>query len=920
MSDVNPYLWAKKTEKDGREWWLPLEQHLYDTYQVSGRLWELWLNKGQKELISNCLDEPDEETAKQLIEFLGAVHDIAKATPVFQIKQSFANSNDLDIRLLERLERDGFTDISNVKFPSPNKSHHALAGETLLFWYGVNDDIASIIGGHHGKPLDNKWQYKDQSSYLENYFQEEFVDSPVYQKWEKVQKEIFQWALESAGFKKVSDLPKITQTGQVILSGLLIMADWIASNEDYFPLLDIDSLNVEDQETRFLNGWKKWFKSFPWDPVSYLDSQELYSQRFDFKPNNIQKTLSNVIEKTEDPGVFILEAPMGIGKTEAALVGVEQLAKKTGRSGLFFGLPTQATSNGMFPRINSWLKNIKNDHGESLPIRLAHGKAALNKEFSSLARNVDIDGEGNGSVFVNEWFSGRKTTSLDDFVVGTVDQFLLIALKQKHLALRHLGFSRKVVVIDEVHAYDSYMNQYLLEAIQWMGAYGVPVIILSATLPAERREKLIKNYIRGKGERIKKNQISPKIFNNDSYPLITYTEGKEVKQVQNFKSEGSKKVTIKSCDEDNLDQLISDLSQGEGVIGIIVNTVKRAQEIAENCALKYGSDRVELLHSNFIATDRTAKEDDLLNMIGKSAERPKQKIIVGTQVMEQSLDIDFDVLISDLAPMDLLIQRIGRLHRHDIQHPQQFMKPTLYILGVNDELEFESGSEFIYGGYLLTRTQYYLPDILTLPDDISPLVQKVYDKSEINLSVELEKKYRQLEMQYNDKIKNKKDKASVYRLDDPEQKNSRRPKTLIGWLDYSARDEGEERASAQVRDSNETIEVVALKKVGTGYGVFEEEKDLSDQINDFKIAKKIAQHTLRLPYALSYPGMIDRTIDMLEKENNKYLSNWQEQAWLKGSLGIIFDEENQYYLNGYLLHYDSKFGLSYEKREENGKI
>src|SRR5699024_1762510 len=240
----------------------------------------------------------------------------------------------------------------------------------------------------------------------------------------------------------------------------------------------------------------------------------------------------------------------------------------TGRSGLFFGLPTQATSNGMFSRINSWLKKVKTDYGENLPIRLAHGKAALNKEFSSLARNVDIDGEGDGSVFVNEWFSGRKTTALDDFVVGTVDQFLLLALKQKHLALRHLGFSRKVVVIDEVHAYDSYMSQYLLEAIQWMGAYGVPVIILSATLPVERREKLIKSYIRGKGERVKKNQISSKFFNNDSYPLITYTEGKEVKQVQNFKSEGSKKVTIKSCDEDNLDQLISDLSQGEGVIGI----------------------------------------------------------------------------------------------------------------------------------------------------------------------------------------------------------------------------------------------------------------------------------------------------------------------------------------------------------------
>lgn len=919
--NINPYLWAKKIEKNGRLLWLPLSQHLEDTHRVSERLWELWLNNGQRKLIIDSLSYPTEEKAKQLVQFLGAIHDIAKATPAFQIKKGFANSTDLDIQLLERLERDGFNGITQLKLPSSNKSHHALAGETLLSWYGVNEDIHSIISGHHGKPVDKKKEYEQQSSYLENYFQEESPNSSIYQKWEEVQYEIFQWALKSSGFAHINDLPKITQQGQVILSGLLIMSDWIASNEEFFPLLTIDELETEDQEVRFANGWKKWFKSLPWEEKLYSEPEELYTKRFGFNtPRDVQKKLTNTIEETEDPGIFILEAPMGIGKTEASLVGVEQLAAKTGRNGLFFGLPTQATSNGIFPRINSWLTSIKDEIGENLPIRLAHGKAALNKEFSSLARNVDIDGEDNGSVFVNEWFSGRKTSALDDFVVGTVDQFLLLALKQKHLALRHLGFSKKVVIIDEVHAYDAHMGQYLMRAIQWMGTYGVPVLILSATLPAKSRKKLVKSYLRGKNEKVQKNQLETNFFQTDAYPLITYTDGKEIKQLQDFEKDKTKQVMVHRCDEDDLGQLLDNLTQGNGVIGIIVNTVRRAQKLARQCVEKYGSEYVELLHSNFIATDRMKKENELIEMIGKGAARPKQKIIIGTQVMEQSLDIDFDVLISDLAPMDLLIQRIGRLHRHDIQRPKQFTKAALYILGTNQELEFEDGAEFIYGGYLLTRTQHYLPDTLVLPDQISTLVQKVYGENVIEISAELEQKYTEMKNKHEENLKNKKDKANTYKLGGPARKTSRRKNTLIGWLDFSAKDKGEEHASAQVRDSQDTLEVIALKKIGDGYGTFDELYDLSNKIDDFNTAKEIAKHTLRLPYALSYPSIIDSTIEILEKENKKYLSVWQNQSWLKGSLGIVFNENNEYYLNGYTLHYDPKFGLIYDKEGKNGEI
>nr|WP_165443905.1 DEAD/DEAH box helicase [Lachnoclostridium sp. Marseille-P6806] len=214
----------------------------------------------------------------------------------------------------------------------------------------------------------------------------------------------------------------------------------------------------------------------------------------------MQRKLIEAISSCKEPGLIILEAPMGCGKTEAALLAAEQLAYQTKRSGVFLGLPTQATSNGIFPRIKDWLQRVHEETHEKMELRLLHGKAYLNEEYVNLTRvkRSDADESGEDSAFaVNEWFSGKKTAIMDDFVVGTVDQFLLTALKQKHLALRHLAFAKKVVIIDEVHAYDAYMSQYLQMAIQWMAAYGVPVLLLSATLSESSRLELTKSYLRG---------------------------------------------------------------------------------------------------------------------------------------------------------------------------------------------------------------------------------------------------------------------------------------------------------------------------------------------------------------------------------------------------------------------------------------
>ena len=898
------YLWAKKSEKDGRYSWLSLHQHLRDTLNIAGRLWELWLSLGQKKVILNSINSQNEFDGKNLLLFLASTHDIGKGIPAFQTQKGFQNSDDLDQFLIERLEGEGFKGLLSKSLPDRNKTPHALAGQFILTKYGIKEDITSIIGGHHGKPSNNENFYEEQKGYLTNYCQEERGFEGVDRKWEEAQKGILDWALNINGYETVQDLPSISQPGQVILSGLVIMADWIASNENYFPLVDLDVYLVNNQMKRLAKGWESWFKTRPVEADYHSNIVEHYQKRFKYEARNVQEVFSKVIESTENPGIFILEAPMGSGKTEAALIGAEQLAYKTGKSGLFFGLPTQATSDGMFPRFKAWLDTIREEKNDYISVKLTHGKSSLNKVYTSLARNINIDEDGETTIITNQWFAGRKTAMLDDFVIGTVDHMLLAALKQRHLVLRHLGLSKKVVIIDEVHAYDVYMSQYLEKAIEWMGAYNVPVILLSATLPAQNRERLSKAYLKGNGIKNKEVKLPEKGLYTIAYPLITYTDGEEILQMEDFKDIKNKPISIMGLDRDVLYEKL-----------IIVNTVKSAQEIAEKCSELFGEDLVFLLHSNFIATERVAKEKELLSMIGKDAVRPERKIIIGTQIIEQSLDIDFHVMVSDLAPMDLLIQRMGRLHRHEIKRPEKFKAPALYVMGLSDNLDFESGSDYVYGGYLLSRTQYFLPDTINIPGDISPLVQKVYGEEEIIIDSSLEDKYVKMKNKFHLNKSKKEDRAKTYLLSSPKYE-ARRGKSLslIKWLNNDHPNQSEEHGYAQVRDSQETIEVVALKMCDHGYSFIDSYEDISKDIDNPEIARRMASSTLRLPLQLSMYGNADKTIKELERYCLKHLSDWQDQEWLKGSLGIIFDENSNFELGGKMLHYDRRYGLTY--REE----
>ena len=932
-------LWAKKKEKDGIFYWLSLKRHLEDTREVMGLLWEHWLSEGQRIYIADSM-MIEEDEAKFLVMFIGAIHDIGKATPAFQIQRGFQNSEDLDLLLMEKLEREGFSGIKDLELTDRGKTPHAYAGEVICRLAGINRGIASIIGAHHGVPMKENYSLTSYvEAYTANFYQEEKEDSPIYKKWKATQEELLSWALEICGYKNVEDLPRCPKPTQLLLSGLLIMADWIASNEEYFPLFSLQNevdheledatVNQEDrkkEETqiseRVESAWLKWTQNQTWEATQFFDAKQAYQNSFHFMPRDFQEKVFTEIAGAEDIGLVILEAPMGCGKTEAALMTAEQLAGKQQCAGVFFGLPTQASSNGIFPRVESWVDSLGQENQEKLSLRLSHGKAALNEEFQSLSRNcsegIDLDGEKTKYVYVNEWFSGRKKAMLDDFIVGTVDHLLLMALKQKHLMLRHLGFSKKVVIIDEVHAYDAYMGQYLYMVLQWLGAYKVPTIILSATLPIERRKDLMKYYLKGRG--IKEKDIGNFDFlKAESYPLLTFSKGSEVESFSDFQEEKEKKVTLYQLDEENLVDTVKSLGKNGAVIGIIVNTVGRAQRITKDLLEAFPEEEVHLLHSRFIDTDRIKKEEELLKKIGKNAERPKCFIVVGTQVIEQSLDIDFDLMISDLCPVDLLIQRIGRLHRHKIERPKEHSEAKLYLMGISESFDFEKGSRRVYGDYLLIKTQYALGNSISIPKDISPLVQEVYGDKDPSLAPDLLKKYEESKKKQKEILDKQKRKAEGFRLDKPKLECSDEI-SLNGLLDNTYID-SEELCQAKVRDIGSSIEVIAVKKNGAGYGLFQEKKDISEELSKTSIARKLACQTLRLGESIIHmerekeDDKEEGLIRYLEDYNRGELPEWQDAVWLKGSLGIVFDENNDFPLKNIILHYDEKFGLQWHKKE-----
>ncbi|WP_423247155.1 CRISPR-associated endonuclease Cas3'' [Streptomyces pratisoli] len=504
-------MWAKH-DRD-TEGWLPLWRHMEDSAAVAGLLWDEWLPESLRRLIAESL--PDgEKDARCLVVWLAAVHDIGKATPAFACQVD---------QLADRMRAVGLEMRTARGFgPERRMAPHGLAGQLLLEewlegqgWTGrQSGQYTVVVGGHHGVPPDHG-QIKgldDRPHFL-------WTPGPSRPLWRRVQGELLDACADEYGVRgrlREWGTVKLSQPVQVLLTALVIVADWIASNPELFPYFPQET--PRSGQERVAAAWRGLRLLAPWRPeVRAEDVQELFVSRFDLPPGArarpVQEAAVRLAQAMPEPGLMVIEAPMGEGKTEAALAVAEIFAARSGAGGVFFALPTMATGNAMFPRLLDWLERMPAKAGARLSVLLAHSKAALNEEYADLMRSsrqriaaVDADGPGEewrpshatrsapAELVAHEWLRGRKKAMLSSFVVGTVDQLLFAGLKSRHLALRHLAVAGKVIVIDEVHAYDTYMSAYLDRVLSWLGAYGVPVVVLSATLPAARRRQLAEAY------------------------------------------------------------------------------------------------------------------------------------------------------------------------------------------------------------------------------------------------------------------------------------------------------------------------------------------------------------------------------------------------------------------------------------------
>lgn len=524
---------------------------------------------------------------------------------------------------------------------------------------------------------------------------------------------------------------------------------------------------------------------------------------------------------------------------------------------------------------------------------------------------------------MNGWLRGRRRAGLADFVVGTIDQGLFTALKAKHVALRHLGLAGKVVIVDEVHAADVYMREYLKRALAWLGDYQAPVILMSATLPPAQRDEYIAAYASGRGD------IEPlPTEQDDRYPRITVYDG--MTRTAPLVDKPTPHIFSLNRLPDDLRTLrrtLDGLLKEGGCAGVICNTVSRAQAAYRALREEFGDDTV-LLHSRFIAPDRAQREQRLVVSLGRTGDqRPERLVVVGTQVLEQSLDVDFDIVVSDLAPMDLLFQRAGRLHRHArAKRPGPLSTPALYLRGVDDWAGNPPGpvrgSISVYGAAPLLRAAAVLSDraVLTVPEDIPRLVREAYDVA-LQAPLGWESAWSVAERQAQTNSLASRQRAQAFLLPDPQT-----PENLTGLIDVEVSDpeRSEEQGRSQVRDSEDSLEVIALWRDEEGSlrlpacsprhpGALIPEGIEWGTDSERALAREMATCTLSLPITLTNEGTIGRVIAELERSVD--YSGWQQSPWLRGQLVLVFGPQGYARVAGFDLHYTPEMGLVVTKEE-----
>ncbi|WP_179402699.1 CRISPR-associated helicase Cas3' [Burkholderia guangdongensis] len=512
------------------------------------------------------------------------------------------------------------------------------------------------------------------------------------------------------------------------LAGLMVLADWLGSNQYHFPYraapMDLatywrDHARPGARRALEMSGLAVC-RGAPYAGANRLADFIPYLTA----PTPLQCYTASV-PLADGPQLFLLEDVTGAGKTEAALILGHRLIAADLADGLYFALPTMATSNQMYRRVGVVYRRLFAE-GEQPSLVLAHSASQLVEDFAlSVQRGGQpyVKGDASASMSCNAWLAdSNKKALLAQVGVGSIDQALLAVLPVRHQSLRLVGLAGKVLIVDEVHGFDPYVRTLLCQLLRMHAAQGGSAVLLSATVPEKTKAELLNAYRQGLGQPA---LVAP--FRSD-YPLAGHLSAAHFDQ-QPCETRREVKRCVRVAhlhDEAEVISLIISQAQAGRCVCWVRNTVDDARRAFDLLCERLPVETLHLFHSRYAMGHRLEIEDRVLDAFGKCSRAAQRagRVLVGTQVLEQSLDFDADTMVSDLAPIDLLIQRAGRLQRHARQangdpwpdamvaeqRIEQRPEPVLYVYGP----EPDDDAKADWYGRLFSGAQYVYPDFAAL--------------------------------------------------------------------------------------------------------------------------------------------------------------------------------------------------------------
>jgi CRISPR-associated endonuclease/helicase Cas3 len=604
---------------------------------------------------------------------------------------------------------------------------------------GYEMQIVDAVAGHHGMPppMDD--------ARISAHGLRVLIDEPCL----AAAGEAYEWLARMTELSPVPGMNEdLAATYSWRLSGLTTLADWVGSDADFFDMVD-PAMPIDEywrlaqlRAEQALAG-KGLLAPKPIAAPSLLQ----IAPRASAAPRPSQ-SLAQSLGLADGPQLIVIEDATGSGKTEAAILLAARLLSEGRAEGLYIALPTMATANAMHQRLASVVNRLFEESGEGRArpsLILAHGRAALAGAIAGLDARPLGDGESSTARVCNDWIADdRRRAFFADVGAGTIDQAFLAVLPKKHLALRQYALAGKILIVDEAHCFDAYMKEELGALLHLHAMNGGSSIVLSATLSRHARRAMAAAFLRGRGLTSTQARRAAGACVSSAYPLVTQITSGGITEIAPGFAEGLRRsieVVRLEGRADAAQAAVEAADHGAAVL-IICNAVDESIAVHVAVAAARPPGTVHLFHARFAHGDRLTAEANVLGRFGRDGALSERAghILVATQVVEQSLDLDFDLVISDLAPVDLLIQRAGRLWRHtDLRPPLARPVPGPRLMVVSpDPASVETAGWLVsclgkaaniydHAGIMWRSARtIFAKTWMKTPDDLRQLIEAVY--------------------------------------------------------------------------------------------------------------------------------------------------------------------------------------------------